>query len=64
VPCRNHGGSSRGTIGYCHGYDAIKLRAAMAATDPSRIAEYRQDSNAFGSELLKIFGSTAAVGAV
>jgi 8-hydroxy-5-deazaflavin:NADPH oxidoreductase len=53
-----------GTIGYCHGYDAIRLRAAMAATDPSRIAEYRQDSDAFGSELLKIFGSAAAVGAV
>lgn len=53
-----------GTIGYCHGYDATRLRAAMAATDPSRIAEYRQDSDAFGSELVKIFGSAAAAGAV
>ena len=53
-----------GTIGYCHGFDARWLRAAMAATCPSRIAEYRQDSDAFGTELLKIFGSAAAVGAV
>ena len=53
-----------GTIGYCHGYDAIRLRAAMAATASSRIAEYRQDSDAFGSELVKVFGSAAAAGAV
>ncbi len=31
-----------GTIGYCHDYDALTLRAALAATDQSRIAQYRR----------------------
>lgn len=51
-----------GTIGYCHDYDAVTLRAALAATDGSRIAQYRQDGDAFGRELVKLLGSVDAVG--
>lgn len=51
-----------GTIGYCHDYDALTLGAALAATDRSRIAAYRQDGDNFGSELVKRLGSVDAVG--
>jgi predicted dinucleotide-binding enzyme len=51
-----------GTIGYCHDYDALTLRAALAATDGSRIAQYRADGDAFGRELVKLLGSVDAVG--
>lgn len=52
-----------GTIGYCHNYDAVTLRAALSATDQSRIAQYRRDGDAFGGELVRLLGSVAAVGA-
>jgi predicted dinucleotide-binding enzyme len=52
-----------GTIGYCHDYDALTLRAALAAGNPDRIADYRRDGDAFGSELVKLLGSVEAVGA-
>ncbi len=52
-----------GTIGYCHDYDALTLRAAMAATDRSRIAQYRQDADAFATEHAKLAGSIEAVSA-
>ncbi len=52
-----------GTIGYCHNYDALTLRAALAATNKSWIAHYRQESDAFATEQVKLFGSIAAVGA-
>jgi predicted dinucleotide-binding enzyme len=52
-----------GTIGYCHDYDAITLRAAFTATDPSRVAQYRHEADAFAIELIRLFGSVAAVGA-
>lgn len=51
-----------GTIGYCHDYDALTLRAALAATDGSWIAHYRADGDAFGRELVKLLGSVDAVG--
>jgi predicted dinucleotide-binding enzyme len=51
-----------GTLGYCHDYDALTLDAALAATDSSRIAFYRQDGDNFGSELVKRLGSVDAVG--
>ncbi len=52
-----------GTIGYCHNYDALTLRAALAATNKAWIAHYRRDNDAFASEQVKLFGSIAAVGA-
>lgn len=52
-----------GTIGYCHDYDVLTLRAALAATERSRIDQYRRDADAFASELVKLLGSVAAVGA-
>ncbi len=51
-----------GTIGYCHDYDATTLRAALAATtDRSRIAQYRQDGDAFATAHVKLLGSIDAV---
>jgi predicted dinucleotide-binding enzyme len=53
-----------GTIAYCNDFDSITLRAALAATtDRSRIAQYRQDADAFATELVKLYGSVDAVGA-
>lgn len=52
-----------GTIGYCNNYDAITLRAALAAGDQSLIAQYRRMSDAFAAELIKAYGSVDAVGA-
>jgi predicted dinucleotide-binding enzyme len=51
-----------GTIGYCHDYDALLLRAALAATDRSRIAQYRQDGDTFAIEIGKLLGGMDAVG--
>lgn len=52
-----------GTIGYCHDYDAVTLRAAVAATKQSMIAQYRQEADAFAIEQIKLLGSVDAVGA-
>jgi hypothetical protein len=51
-----------GTIGYCHDYTAMTLRAALAATKRSRIAEYREESDDFATEQVKLRGSVDAVG--
>jgi predicted dinucleotide-binding enzyme len=52
-----------GTIGYCHGYDALTLRAALAATNRSHIGHYRQEAEDFALAQIKLFGSVDAVGA-
>lgn len=52
-----------GTIGYCHNYDALTLRAALAAANRSWIAHYRLESDAFATEQVRLHGSVAAVGA-
>ncbi|RDJ22029.1 NADP oxidoreductase [Bosea caraganae] len=52
-----------GTIGYCHDYDALTLRAALAATNRSRIAWYREEADAFAIEQIKLLGSIEAVSA-
>ena len=52
-----------GTIGYCHDYDALTLRAALSATDRSRIAQYRQEADAFAIEQVKLLGSLEALAA-
>jgi predicted dinucleotide-binding enzyme len=52
-----------GTIGYCHDYDALTLRAALAATSREWLTHYRQESDTFAREMVKLLGSVAAVGA-
>jgi predicted dinucleotide-binding enzyme len=52
-----------GTIGYCHDYDALTLRAALTATDHSHTVRYRRDAEAFAIEQIKLLGSIEAVGA-
>jgi 8-hydroxy-5-deazaflavin:NADPH oxidoreductase len=52
-----------GTLGYCHNYDAITLRAALAATKKPLIGHYRREADDFATELVKLFGSVDAVGA-
>jgi hypothetical protein len=41
----------------------MRLQAAIAVADSTRIAQYRQESDAFGSALSKLLGGKAAVGA-
>lgn len=50
-----------GTIGYCHDYDALTLRAALAAANRSCIAHYRQEADAFVIERAKLLRSIQAV---
>jgi predicted dinucleotide-binding enzyme len=51
-----------GTIGYCHSYDALTLKAAIAATsDRSRIVQYRKDADDFATAHVKLAGSIEAV---
>jgi metal-dependent amidase/aminoacylase/carboxypeptidase family protein len=52
-----------GTLAFCHDYDALRLQAAIAVADSTRIAQYRQESDAFGSALSKLLVGNAAVGA-
>jgi 8-hydroxy-5-deazaflavin:NADPH oxidoreductase len=52
-----------GTLAFCHDYDAWRLQAAIAVADSTRIAQYRQESDAFGSALSQLLGGNAAVGA-
>jgi predicted dinucleotide-binding enzyme len=52
-----------GTIGYCHDYDALTLRAALAATSQARMAQYRQEADAFAIEQIRLLGSIEALSA-
>jgi predicted dinucleotide-binding enzyme len=51
-----------GTIGYCHNYDALTLKAALGATtDRSRVAQYRKDADDFATAHVRLAGSIEAV---
>jgi predicted dinucleotide-binding enzyme len=50
-----------GTQAYCRDYDVLRLRAALGSMTRGRLAEYREECDAYVAAVVKSYGGTVAI---